>query len=319
MKGKFIMKNTRTYRGLASTVSVGALAISSAIPTVASAQQAGVSTQDSPRGMTLSFEGGASVSDFTSDFFDGGESKFGSFENDLGFYGSVAISKSIPNDWDWKISASHIGFPENSSTTGFFPDPFTTVTTYGSGEFSATVADFEMGRNWRRGQTDTRLGFGVIGGRVDQSFGFGGVAQDKFGDLSGVDLLIDSSFIGFGPKLSASISHRFQPTSPFRLVAGASVASMVGNYTHDKGFGAFDTSIPDSIAISTSETDRGTLLMSSAYIGLAYDFSADSSLRVGVRADKFDSSNVDTFGSDVPGLFEDTLATTAYVGVDIKF
>ncbi len=307
------MANSKTINWLTSSASVGALAISSLIPSVASAQQAGAIIPEGPKDMTLSFEGGAAFSDFTSDFF-AGEEKFGSFDDDLGLYGSIAFSKSVQNDWDWRVSASHLGFPNNSSFEAFVDGEFD-VTTSASGKFNATTVDFDMGRNWRRGQTDTRLGFGLVGGRVNQTFDKGFTVSNCC-DVFGTDGSFDSSFLGFGPKLSASISHRVQPRSPFRLIAGASVAPMVGNYTHEKGFSIFDE--VDLFSDSISETDRGTLLMTSAFIGMAYDFSEDSSLRVGIRADHFDSGDVDTFfGSD--GLFEDTLATTAFVGVDIKF
>ncbi len=301
------MIKSKVVHGLTSTASLGALAISSTLPTAASAQNSGAIAQAGERGLTFSLEGGAAFSDFTSDFFEGSEGKFGSFEDDLGYYGSVAISKSIAGGWDWKVSATHIGFPENASTIADEGGIRS-----GSGEFSASLVDFDMGRTWQRGQTDMRLGFGLVGGRINQ-----GYTTDKLGDGGGVNVALDASFLGFGPKLSASVQHRFQPRSPYSLIAGASVAPMYGNYTHDKGIEAYDGL--DSFATNFSDTDRGMLLMTSAYLGMAYDFSTDSTLRVGVRADKFDADEVDTFGGDVPGLFEDTLTTTAFVGVDIRF
>jgi len=61
--------------------------------------------------------------------------------------------------------------------------------------------------------------------------------------------------------------------------------------------GIYTFSTTDNKLGSDSETINGDLMMSSAYLGLAYDFSGRAGMRLGVRADRF-NGNADAFGLD---------------------
>ena len=298
-----------TGRGIAQAVSTSALALAATMPAQLNAQDTGITNNAGLAGLKISVDGGASFSNFTEEFWTDGGAKLGSLDEDIGYYGSIAVSKSIANAWDWRVTATHIGMPETSNLFTSGSDAATL-----GGKFSATNVDFDLGKSMDYGSTDVRFGFGLTGTRVNQTVnkGFitsGGAANGDYG----------TSFTGFGAKISADVSRPFNEASPYRLIAGGSVAAMRGKYTADKGISATSGGGGGTFEISDSAT--GGLLTESLYLGMAYDFSTNSSMRFGIRADRFDSSDVTYFGgSNTTGLLENpVLVKTAFVGVDIQF
>lgn len=278
---------------LASTASIGALAVSASLPTAASAQS--VMGQGAASGYKVSAEGGLAVSDFSNQTF---ADKGGVYEKDEGFYGAVSVSKAISDTWDWRVSASAMSFGDNTALIFDGPDPLFSTQT-----FSAGTVDLDIGRVESAGSTNVRLGFGVIAANIKQSFTN---TLPSFGFDGGVD----TSFKGFGLKLSADVSHPLSRGSALRLIGGASIAPMSGTFK--------TTPTGDKLGSGVGDSTNGNLVLTSAYLGLGYDFSDKAGMRFGVRSDHFEGN---TGFSGTSGTIDDgsVSTTAAFVGVDIQF
>lgn len=264
------------YQGLASTVTLGAAAFAAGLP----------ATQAKAQSIDITVDGGASSADFAELYFDQkGGSDF-DIDGDSGFFGSVAVSQRLSDSWDWRVSGSVLRFDENSVSLGGDSSI--------DQDFSVTTADAEIGHNFALGNTQLRLGFGILTARYDQS-----IAQD-FGKF-GFDTDID--YRGTGPKLSAEMAHPISADGRLKLIGGASVAPTTGDFTVTTN------------GSSSGDID-GDALLSAGYLGLSLQRSERMEFHGGLRVDRFNSDiEGDSFG--IAG--GDVSTTTAFVGLRVSF
>ena len=285
---------------------VGSAVIGS-MPAAAQAGETSVKPDGMPKQLTFGVEGAVTFADFTQDKLGGGPDD--GIDGDIGYFGALSVSRGISKEWDWRLSASHTGFSDN--TLSIDEDPYYVSF---AGAFRASMIDFDIGKSWETGRTTTRLGVGLSGGNINQAMdkGFVENTYPSFINFDG-----DLGFAGIGPRLSADISHRIgNDSSGFRVIAGASISPMYGKFTSDKGISGYDGDADVPIGpVSFKESDNGGVVASSAYLGLAYDASADTTFKFGLRANRYDD-----FGTDELGFINGAVSTrSAFVGMDVKF
>jgi|GEM_PF-3753632 len=286
------MENRRSRYGLASTVSIGAAALAAGMPaTPAMAQDP----------MVVTLDGGVAFGDFSKSFFGdkGGDTEL--FDTDVGFFGSVAVSRKISDTWDWRLSGTVLGFGDNTFSTVVPVDPPDFAVLEISQAVTAVTAEAGMGRNHRFGESDLRLGFGVLATRHEQSIDKG---VDFFDESQ---LAFDITYRGIGPRLSADLLHPVSADGKVKLMGGASIAPTVGSFR-------FATEGPGSDSFS----EDGSALLSSAYLGVAVERSETTDLRAGLRFDRIDGEVEG--GNDNLGIAGNPATTTsAFVGLSIQF
>jgi len=285
-----------------TAIAVGAAAVSG-ISSAATAETGAGYSRDTIKPLTFGAEGGFAWSDYSRDVF-GGE-KLGDFDQDFGYYGSLSVSRGITTEWDWRVSVSHLQFQPNKAT-----EEDGNASAYMETGVRSTMADFDFGRliTVNGGATDLRFGVGLTAGSVTQSLDKG----IQFDADEGGDTETDLRFKGAGPRMSADISHRLGgDSSGFRVIGGAELSPMYGEYEIDKGLSAYDSQGSDEE--NFSETESGRLLRTSAYIGLAYDTNERTTIKGGVRGISFTDFSEER-------LFENpTVAYTAFIGMDVRF
>ncbi|MFY0633713.1 MAG: hypothetical protein JXQ91_07870 [Vannielia sp.] len=292
----------KTMKLNGTAIAVGAAAVSG-LSSAAMAQSADGFARDTVKPLTFGAEGGFAWSDYSKDSF--GSEKLGDFNEDFGYYGSLSVSRGITTEWDWRLSVNHLRFRPNDVTLQEEGD-----TAFMETGVRSTMADFDFGRlvTVNGGATDLRFGVGLTAGTVNQSLDKG----IEFGSESGNATDADLRFKGIGPRMSADVSHRIGGDSGgFRVIGGAEISPMYGEYEVDKGFTAYDGE--DSREDGFSDSQSGRLLRTSAYVGLAFDTNDRTTFKGGIRGTGFSDLSDDR-------LFEDpTVSYTAFIGMDVRF
>ncbi|MBA3910933.1 MAG: hypothetical protein C0524_13925 [Rhodobacter sp.] len=272
-------------------MSIGAAALAAGMPATEAAAQ-------EPFDVTI--DGGIAFSDFSNQTF---EDKIGSglsFGRDVGFFGSIAVSRQISDAWDWRVSGSFIGMRENTLSVEFDDDDDDDDDDSVSldQQLSGFSADVGIGRKIMMGKTEVRLGFGLVGASYNQE-----IAQLFVFDGKGIGFETDIEYRGFGAKLSADVAHPISADGRLTLIGGGSVAPTNGD---------FELGPSGSSGITLD----GSALLSSAYLGLSMQRNETTALRMGVRVDRFDGK-VDGGGFGI--LDEAATTTSAFVGLNIQF
>ncbi|MCX7286374.1 MAG: hypothetical protein NTW20_02115 [Rhodobacterales bacterium] len=288
------MQQRNSFNGIASTVSLGAAAFAVGMPaSQAVAQEPYVVTAD----------GGVTFSDFSDAIF---EEKGGapSFDTDVGFFGSVAVSKMISDTWDWRVSGTLLSYGNNEVTASA---PGVSVGL--SQSMTGILADADLGWHKMMGETDLRLGIGLQAASYDKGIDFDATdGVDRVRGKYGVE------YSGIGPKFSADVTHPVSADGRMKLIAGASLAPTTGD---------IDVSVDASNGMGMSERDGQSVnadaLVSSAYLGLSMQRSDTSDWRMGLRIDNIDT-DVEGAGSEGVGLINDSvMSTSLFVGLRIEF
>lgn len=278
------------------------------MPVAASAQQADA-------GITVSVDGAMGTGNYTNEFYKEklDANDFDEFDNDSAFVGSVGASGAINDTWDWKLSVSRTEYSSNVlSEMG--EDGFGGA----SNDNSRMDAGLTIGRSVALGPVNTRLGLGLAYANATSSADKG-LTNGPFD--SSYDSETETSFQGIGPRLS--IDAETAPISPdgrLSIVGGADVSLLSGQYTHSKGFNAYDGE--DSFGGSAKDTKDGELTTAGLYVGLKYAVSDATSFRFGLRRDVAIMERADKqffYSDDQETLTVRDDLNSVYIGMDIKF
>ena len=148
------MQQRNSLNGIASTVSLGAAAFAVGMPaSQAMAQEPYVVTAD----------GGITFSDFSEALFDEKGGAGPSFDADVGFFGSVAVSKMISDSWDWRVSGTLLAFGDNSASARIAAP----ISVNLSQSMTGILVDADLGWHKLMGKTDLRLGIGLQAASYD--------------------------------------------------------------------------------------------------------------------------------------------------------
>jgi hypothetical protein len=282
---------------IASTVTVGAAtAAAAALP----ASQA--AAQDA--GFDVIVDGGVSFANFSENFFDEKGGAPFDVDTDKGFYGSVSISRQISDSWDWRVSGNVLTYGENETLIGFLDDDDDDDDDDGvtlTNSLTGITVDADVGKTMTMGQTQVRLGFGLLAADYKQQLDFG------FGKV-GFGTEID--YQGIGLKLSADVAHPVSADGRTKLIGGASIAPTSGEFTATAS-GLGDDDDDDSSSID------GDALLTSAYVGLSLQQNETTELRMGVRVDHFDGDIDEDGGAGIAG--GSVTSTSAFIGMRVQF
>lgn len=274
-------------------------------PGMASAQSA-----DNP--LVLSFEGAVGTGNHANAY---GEAKLGSgfdaFEDDVAFVGSVGLSRSINQDWDWSISVSQLGYADN------------TISSQGGSQRASWTSgvnrsdlNFTIGRDVALGSAKGRLGLGLAYAKASAEKGLD-VIDVGNGNFFNSDL--QSDFQGIGPRVSFDVqSAPVSANGKLSVIGGVEVNLLAGQYEHSKGFEAYDGT--DTIQFGDSRSDNGDMMTAGLKIGLQYDANENTSFRAGIRHDvtRMDQAEV-TGPSSVGPLSVEDNRTSFFVGMNVGF
>lgn len=289
------MQKRSSFNEIASKISLGAAAFAVGMPTTqAAAEEPYVVTAD----------GGITFSDFSEALFDEKGGLVPDVDRDLGFYGSVAVSKKISDTWDWRVSGSLFGFGDNTVSVRSGPDAVSF-----SQDLTGLTADADFGWLTTMGETNLRFGVGLLATSYDKGIDFG-VTDGVL--VAGGDFNVEYS--GIGPKLSVDLVHPVSADGRTKLIGGASVAPTTGDFD-------FSTSQtpPGGPRETFSDSADGDALLSAAYLGLSMQRGDTAEWRMGLRLDNIDT-DIDGSSGDGIGLVNDSiLTTTVFVGLKIQF
>ena len=303
--------------GAAMATTAGAQAVDSELDV---AEHLALSTSNH-EGTTLSFEGGLLFTGFTQHMFDPkegnaislSEEKLGEFDDDMGYYGRISLSRTINSNWDWRLSGSALGTLENNASI-FEEGPELSVVGTAGTLSSAQMIDFNLGQTFQNGNNSTRLGFGAGALNLSQTAEKGLIYTDNEGPESyGFNIDGTIRFAGFGPRVSLDFE---TPTGSGNssVIAGAEAGYYFGRRNATASITGF-SDIEGAFDYEFEETENMEMLALSLMIGMAFDVSDDTRLTAGVRTHHFATSN-----DDEEYMLDDPYDTvSAFVGVDMKF
>jgi opacity protein-like surface antigen len=281
-------------KGLAASTALGTAAVSALLPAgQASAQSTGL------EGMKVTVDGGIGFNDFTQDTFSAKGFEEIDFDRDLGFFGSVALSRSFSEGWDWRVSGSYLGLRENDETVVAGSASLTI-----GNRVSGLTIDADVGRTLSQGDTEIRLGFGLLHARYDQDVDFA-----LFSGGKGIGFDTDVSYRGTGVKLSADVAHPVSEDGRTKLIGGISLAPTKGDFN-----------ITTPILPGGQDID-GDALLTTVYLGMSMQQTENTELRFGLRVERFDGEANEFFDSgDSFGIINEPLTTPiAFVGMRVEF
>ncbi|WP_159082539.1 Lpg1974 family pore-forming outer membrane protein [Paragemmobacter aquarius] len=292
-------------RVLAPTAAAAGAIGAAVFPGMALAQ-----STDSP--LVLSFEGAVGTGDHANAY---GEAKLGSgfdaFQDDVAFVGSVGLSRSINQDWDWSLSVSQLGYADNTVSGG----GGSTSASWTSDVSRSDVA-FSFGRDIALGSAKARLGLGLAYAKASAEKGLD-VADLESGDFFRNNT--NSDFQGIGPRVSFDVqSAPVSANGKLSVIGGVEVNLLAGQYEHSKGFEAYVDESPRQFDLA--ESAKGDMMTAGIKIGLQYDANENTSFRAGVRHDvtRMDQVQVTGPASIAPVSVEDG-RTSFFVGMNVGF
>lgn len=261
--------------------------------------------------LVLSFEGAVGVGNHSNAY---GEAKLGNgfdvFDDDVAFVGSVGLSRSINQDWDWSLSVSQLSYSDNVISDQSGPDSLT----WANGASRSEVA-FSVGRDVALGTSKARLGLGLAYAKASAEKGLDVV---DFGNgFFNSDL--KSEFQGIGPRVSLDVqSAPISANGKLSVIGGVEVNLLAGQYKHSKGFEAYDG--VDSAQFETAATDDGDMMTAGIKLGLQFDANDNTSFRAGIRHDITRMDQVELSGPSTisPVTVEDN-RTSFFVGMNVGF
>lgn len=273
--------------------------------------------QGSDNPFVLSFEGSVGKGDHSNAY---GEAKLGNgfdvFDDDTSFVGSVGLSRSINDTWDWNLSVSRLNYSDNVLNNG---DAFNSVT-FGTGSKRTDVA-FTMTRDVAVGSAKARLGVGLAYANASTEKGLN-VIDDDINNGPGGYFRNDFSttFQGIGPRLSLEMqSAPVSGDGKLSVIGGVEVSLLAGQYKHSKGFEAYDGNV--SPTFEGAESSSGDMMTAGLMIGLNYDASDSTSFRAGVRHDvtRMDRGSLGNGPFEIDGVDVNDAQTSFFLGMDVSF
>lgn len=284
---------------LAPTAAVASVFGAAFVPGVAAAQ-------DGASPLVLSFEGSVGRGDQSKAYLEEKGGIVDVLDDDTAFVGSVGLSRSINENWDWKLSASRRELADNTVTDG---DGFPATLSQGG---SRTGVDFTLGRQFTAGAVNGRIGMGVAYAKASADKGLDATDGTDFFQSD-----LGTEFQGVGPRLTLDLqSAPLSADGKLSLIGGAEVSILAGKYQNSKGLEAFDNDGGGSTGPFTlSDTSSGKMTTAGVRIGLQYDANEQTAFRAGVRHDvtKMDRVTIGDTTSVRDGV------TSFFVGMDVSF
>ena len=277
--------------------------IPSAAGAVAAALAPGMAlaeTADQP--FVLSFEGSVGAGNHSKAYTEAKVGESTGLEHDLAFVGSVGLSRSINDAWDWNVSVSHLGNTKNSVAEGPVSASF---------DSSRSEADFSFGRELALGSAKARLGLGLAYAKASAEKGLD-VAYNpdhQFADD------MTTEFQGVGPHASFDVqSAPVAADGKLSVIGGVEMSLLAGKYEHSKGFEAYDGG--DQYKYSASKSEDGRLMTAGIKIGLQYDANEKTSLHIGIR---HDIARMDQVDADLGHVSVEDARTSLFAGMNVAF
>jgi hypothetical protein len=249
--------------------------------------------------------------------------KFGDPNTDVSYMGAVSLKRQVTPTRDFSFGISAGGSPSNARA---FMDK-------GGSGYCSGIDYCEAG-------TGNRLTFGAIDAEMGLSTpnglfrGFAGIraantsaafAMDKYGAdysgyYSGIDLEIQSDFVGIGPRVGVGFD-TYQPGQRFGFVGQVGYANLYGQrrdlVTGEAYFG-YEGDYEDSYPINEDDQGPKTVGSLDALLGIEFYLDQNSKVSAGLQAQQF--WNIDLW-SDSEGPFDSQprLTSGAYIGYSTSF
>jgi hypothetical protein len=279
-------------------------------------------------------EGGLLLSNYTDTGpLKSADDKFGSPKTDFGGYGSLAIGRSLGNDWDWRVTGVYGSYMMNTRSV-------TLGTGLGSGgegysaslydKFSFGTLDFDIGRTMHTAPTmDIRVFGGLraawldyVGGENINDYYYSG---DDY-KLAQYGEQFKSQFFGVGPDLGVEGNWYLNPARTWSLFGSASGAIFFGQRNSSASEWDQETSfdppystgkvIIDSVSTSGFDT-VGEL---TATLGLTFQLSASTSISLGDRLDYWIDALPKSYGADFTSTgSRNILSDMPFVRLNVNF
>jgi major outer membrane protein len=280
-------------------------------------------------------EGGILLSNYTDTGpLKSANDKFGSPKTDFGGYGSLAIGRSLGNDWDWRVTGVYGSYMKNTRSGSIGTGLGTGGEGYSASvydKFSFGTLDFDLGRTMHASpMTDIRVFGGLraawldfIGGENFNDYGYSGgdYKLAQYGDQ------FKSQFFGVGPDLGVEGSWYLNPARTWSLFGSASGAIFFGqrNSSASEWDQLTDFDVPYStgkITIdSASSSGFDTVGELTATLGLTFQVSASTSISLGDRLDYWIDALPKNWGSSyfTTGGSRNILSDMPFVRLNVNF
>jgi len=257
-------------------------------------------TADHP--IVLSFEGSVGAGNHSKAYTEAKVGESSGLEHDLAFVGSVGLSRSINDAWDWNVSVSHLGNATNSVGEGPFSASF---------DSNRSEVEFSFGRELALGSAKARLGLGLAYAKASAEKGLDAIVgpSTTFADD------MKTEFQGVGPHASFDVqSGPVAADSKLSVIGGVEMSLLAGKYEHSKGIEAYNEG--DQFKYSASKSEDGRLMTAGIKIGLQYDANEKTSLHVGIR---HDIARMDQVDVGLGHVSVEDAQTSLFAGMNVAF
>lgn len=252
---------THVSSKLVATVAASAASVTSVGVVAAHAADAQVidpATVDSR--IKIAFEGAVYQSNV--DKLGGTSDKLGN-GNDFGdLYRSVALTKQISSDVDWRLAgAFHAGQDNDFSLSVPETSPDGTLALSFGNSYNFQTLDFDVGKHVQAQSADIRFfgGLRLLHSKEELNFHEGFTPTDPATDkTANADKLGSSEFYGIGPRIGAEVYYPLGET--WGLTGAVSGSAMWGRRTNKISLTAFehDPSSPPDTNVSVSESQHSS-------------------------------------------------------------
>ena len=257
-------------------------------------------TSDHP--FVLSFEGSVGAGNHSKAYTEAKIGESSGLEHDLAFVGSVGLSRSINDAWDWNVSFSQLGNATNSVGGGPLSESF---------DSSRSEVDFSFGRELTLGSSKARLGLGLAYAKASAEKGLDVILNPSFQFADDMK----TEFQGVGPHASFDVqSAPIAADGKLSVIGGVEMSLLAGKYEHSKGFEAYVSDNP--VKFSGSRSEDGRLMTAGLNIGLQYDANEKTSLHVGIR---HDISRMDQVDGGFGHVSVEDARTSLFAGMNVAF
>ena len=205
-----------------------------------------------------------------------------------GFNGSVALTKQISPDMDWRLAgAFHLGRDWSESESETFPEGVIKASL--SHGFDFQTVDFDLGKHVKVQTADIRFFGGLRLLHAEQTgfdLGFSATPSNPADKGGSVDKVGSSEFWGIGPR--AGVEAYYPVGETWGLTGSAAASVMWGRRTDSIGFGVTSTN-PDGHFSESVDFRHSSETVSNveASLGLSWTPIANTTFTAGYKFEQW--------------------------------
>ena len=207
------------------------------------------------------------------------------------FMGSVALTKQISSDVDWRLAgAFHAGQDNDFSLSVPETSPDGTLALSFGNSYNFQTLDFDVGKHVQAQSADIRFfgGLRLLHSKEELNFHEGFTPTDPATDkTANADKLGSSEFYGVGPRIGAEVYYPLGET--WGLTGAVSGSAMWGRRTNKISLTAFehDPSSPPDTNVNVSESQHSSEVVTPPFRGVTFKPWENTTFTAGYRVEQW--------------------------------